>query len=306
MAAQVPGRAGPEFLGLIIAKAVHGQLAAGVPATDIVRQAALFGARNRDGWGVGLTILTALGNILPALPDEEVYLALFHGGRRVAADCAGQAPRRERAALASNPELPMLKRWLQNWTLVRHRDAAERTLLTAIEAGASPATLAELLLAAGTKRAFADGGHLLDFISKAFECLDLIGFDNAAEMLPSLMPVLVTGEGAEEATSWRSPVDLIALREESANRLAALSVHGAGRSWPDHAALAEALLADDAAMITGALEAASRAGASPPTSAARSLMRPRFVWRGSATPTSTAIGKAPTTSLPTPTPSTNC
>ena len=56
---------------------------------------ALFGAQNRDGWGVGLTILTALANILPVLPEEEAYLALFHGARRVAADCDGKAPRRE-------------------------------------------------------------------------------------------------------------------------------------------------------------------------------------------------------------------
>ena len=44
-----------------------------------MRQAALFGARNRDGWGIGLTILTALGNLLPLLPEEETHLALFHG-----------------------------------------------------------------------------------------------------------------------------------------------------------------------------------------------------------------------------------
>jgi hypothetical protein len=45
---------------------VQGQLAAGVPKADVVRQAALFGAHNRDRWGVGLTILTALANLLPA------------------------------------------------------------------------------------------------------------------------------------------------------------------------------------------------------------------------------------------------
>ena len=66
-------------LGLVGAKAVHGQLAADVPRADIVRQVALFGAQNRDGWGVGLTILTALANLLPVLPEEDVYLALFHG-----------------------------------------------------------------------------------------------------------------------------------------------------------------------------------------------------------------------------------
>jgi nitrite reductase/ring-hydroxylating ferredoxin subunit len=38
-------------LGLVIAKAVHGQLAADVPFADIVQQVALFGAQNRDGWG---------------------------------------------------------------------------------------------------------------------------------------------------------------------------------------------------------------------------------------------------------------
>jgi hypothetical protein len=36
-------------IGLVIAKGVQGQLAAGLPPTDIVRQVALFGAQNRDG-----------------------------------------------------------------------------------------------------------------------------------------------------------------------------------------------------------------------------------------------------------------
>jgi nitrite reductase/ring-hydroxylating ferredoxin subunit len=111
-------------LGLVIAKAVHGQLAAGVPPADIVRQVALFGAQNRDGWDVGLTILTALANLLPALPDEESYLALFHGASRVAADCDGEAPRRDRAPLESRPNPAALKRWLQRWASVRHREAA--------------------------------------------------------------------------------------------------------------------------------------------------------------------------------------
>src|SRR5262249_29160567 len=156
--------------------AVHGQLGANVPQADIVRQVALFGAQNRDGWGVGLTILTALANLLPMLPEEEAYLALFHGARRVAADCDGQPPRRERAPLGSRPEAAALKRWLRRWNKVRHREAAERPLLTAIAADVSPALLADALLAAETDRAFADSGHSLDFINKAFECLDLIGW----------------------------------------------------------------------------------------------------------------------------------
>ncbi|MGB3660303.1 MAG: Rieske (2Fe-2S) protein, partial [Pseudolabrys sp.] len=91
-------------LGLVIAKAVHSQLADEVPQADIVRQVALFGAQNRDGWGVGLTILTALANLLPVMQEEEAYFALFHGARRVAADCDSEAPRRERAPLGSRPD----------------------------------------------------------------------------------------------------------------------------------------------------------------------------------------------------------
>ena len=249
-------------LGLVIAKAVHGQLAADVPLADIVRQVALFGAQNRDGWGVGLTILTALANLLPVLPDEEAYLALFHGARRVAADCDGEAPRRERAPLASRPDPAMLKRWLRHWTKVRHREAAERTLLTAIAASVSPAVLADALFAAETERAFADTGHSLDFINKAFECLDLIGWEHAAALLPTVVGQMVAARGAEESTAWRQPVDLVALCEEAASQLPELFAVGRGvRGWSDHAALAQELLGDDPARIVDALKAAIRAGA---------------------------------------------
>jgi nitrite reductase/ring-hydroxylating ferredoxin subunit len=258
-------------LGLVIAKAVHGQLAADVPQVDIVRQVALFGAQNRDGWGVGLTVLTALANLLPVLPEEEAYLALFHGARRVAADCDGEAPRRERAPLGSRPDPAALKRWLRRWTNVRHREAAERTLLTAIAADLSPAVLADALLAADTERAFADTGHSLDFINKAFECLDVIGWEHAAAVLPTVVGQMVAARGAEESTAWRQPVDLIALCDEAANQLPQLFAAGRGvRDWFEHAALARELLGDDPVKIIDALKAAIRAGAAP-TDLGRSL-----------------------------------
>ncbi|GAB3625831.1 (2Fe-2S)-binding protein [Pandoraea terrae] len=251
-------------LDLVIAKAVHGQLAADVPMADIVRQVALFGAQNRDGWGVGLTILTALGNLFPLLPEDEAYLALFHGARRVATDCDGEAPRRERAPLGSRPEPAALKRWLRLWTNVRHREAAERTLLTAIAAGASPAVLADALLSAETERVFADTGHSLDFINKAFECLDLIGWEHAPALLPTIVGQMVAARGAEESTAWRQPVDLVALCEESASQMPELfAAAGTLHGWSHHAALARELLGDDPAKIIDALKAAIRAGAAP-------------------------------------------
>ena len=251
-------------LGLVIAKAVHGQLAAGQAPAEVVRQIALFGARNRDGWDTGLTILTALGQLLPFLSEEETQLALFHGARRVAADCEDAAPRRAREPLASRPDLAALKGWLQRWVAVRHRDAAERTLLTAIADGASPAALADLLFAAETDRAFAGGGHSLDFINKAFECLDLIGWDNAAEILPSVVGQMAEARGAEERTAWRQPADLIALCRQAEPELPLLFAAGFGASgWSDHATLAQCLLGDDPAGIINAITMAARDGASP-------------------------------------------
>ncbi|APA89733.1 Rieske 2Fe-2S domain-containing protein (plasmid) [Paraburkholderia sprentiae WSM5005] len=251
-------------LALVIAKAVHGQLAARVPAADIVKQIALFGAQNRDGWGVGLTILTALGNLLSVLPEDTAYLALFHGARHVAADCDGEAPRRTRAPLSSRPEHSTLDGWLRLWTTVRHREAAERTLLTAIASGLSTVELADTLLSAATERVFADTGHLLDFVNKAFECLDVIGWEHASALLPTVVAQLVSARGAEESTAWRQPLDLVALCDEAASRMSHLFAQGRSeQGWSHHAALARELLGDDPAKIVDALNTAVRAGAAP-------------------------------------------
>jgi hypothetical protein len=182
----------------------------------------------------------------------------------VAADCDGEAPRRERAPLGSRPDPATLKRWLRRWTIVRHREAAERTLLTAIAAGLSPEVLADALVTAETQRVFADSGHSLDFINKAFECLDLIGWEHAAALLPTVVGQMVAARGADESTAWRQPVDLVALCDKAASELPELFALGRGAPcWSDHAALARDLLGDDPVTIIDALKAAIRAGAAP-------------------------------------------
>ncbi|MGQ0664803.1 MAG: Rieske (2Fe-2S) protein [Pseudomonadota bacterium] len=249
-------------LGLVIAKAILGLAGEGVAPSDIVREAIVFGVENRDGWGTGLTILTALSNLLPWLPEEETYLALYQGARRVAADCEGAAPRRRRAPFATGAhDLATLTRWLRHWTRVRHRDGAERTLLTAIAAGAGPADVATALLGAATDRIFADGGHALDFINKAFEALELVGWQHAALVLPAVVEQLVSARGAEELNAWRHPIDLVPLCEAAFARLPAGIAAGAG--WRGHAALARDLLGDDPAAIFAALDRAIAAGAGP-------------------------------------------
>ena len=138
-------------------------------------------------------------------------------------------------------------------------------MLTAIASGASPAALADLLLAAETDRAYADGGHSLDFINKAFECLDVIGWEHAADVLPSVVGQMAASPGCRGidsvapagrsnrpmpgACSGIDPPFRQATVQRAAGRITSL--------------LAERLLADDPVAIIDALKAAARAGASP-------------------------------------------
>jgi hypothetical protein len=229
-----------------------------------VRDAALFGARQRDGWGTGLTTLVAAANLLPVLAEDDRYLALFHGIGAVADDCEGQAPRHDREPLGGKIPLDTLARWFRQWVRVRHRTAAERTLRTAIAAGATPRWVAATMVTAVTDRYFADGGHALDFLNKAFEGLDLIGWQHADAVLPALVPVLIASRGREEADSWRHPVDLIAIAETAVLELpSALAARPRRGQWKDHAALARAVLGEDVGPILNAVLAAVRGGASP-------------------------------------------
>jgi hypothetical protein len=127
------------------------------------------------------------------------------------------------------------------------------------------------LLAADTDRAFADGGHSLDFTNKAFECLGRIGWEHADAVLPTVIGQMVAARGADESTAWRQPVDLTALCAEAAAELPGLfAAKPNTHAWLDHAALAQALLGDDPMAIMDALKAAIPAGAAP-TDLGRSL-----------------------------------
>jgi nitrite reductase/ring-hydroxylating ferredoxin subunit len=252
-------------ISLVIGKAVLGATAAGVPSTEVVRDALLYGASHRESWGVGLTTLTALADILPVLDDEDRYLALFHGIAAVADDCEGQPPRTDTEPLGGDVPFATLARWFRHWVRVRHRTGAERTLRTALALGATRQWLAATTLTAVTDRYFADGGHALDFLEKAFEGIDVVGWERADALLPSIVPVLTAGRGSEEMDSWRHPVDLVALAERTLRDLPEMLGTGSTRrgSWHEHAALGRAVLGEDPGAILQALLGALADGASP-------------------------------------------
>src|SRR6266487_2015115 len=251
-------------ISLVIGKAVLGATAAGVPPTEIVHDALLYGSTHRESWGAGLTTLMALADLLPVLDEDDRYLALFHGIAAVADDCEGQPPRTDTEPLGGDVPFETLGRWFRHWVRVRHRTGAERTLRTALALGATPQWLAAMTLIAVTDRYFADGGHALDFLQKAFEGMDLVGWQRADVILPSIVPVLTAARGSEEMDSWRHPVDLVALAERTLRDVSAALRAGSTRRgcWRGHAALGRAVLGDDPEAIVQALLGALRDGAS--------------------------------------------
>lgn len=255
-----------QSIRLVLAKNVLALLDAGEPVSGILEIGGTFGARYREsGWRSGLTIMTAMGNVLPFLAPDDRMLALYHGLVNVARDSAGQPPRHLLDPLPGE-EIPLarLKAWFRQFIEVRDSDGAERVLLTVIRQGTSPAGLADLLASAATDHVFLDGGHTLDFVNKARELLDLIGWEHAGTILPSLTPVLARSTRSEELNSWRRPVDLIALLDPVLIRLDGLFAQaGSDPDWQAPDDLLATLLGDDPSAIVEALTTVLETGAPP-------------------------------------------
>ncbi|MFN8636318.1 MAG: Rieske (2Fe-2S) protein [Chloroflexota bacterium] len=258
-----------DDLSLVIAKAVLALLQGGTDPREIVRIGARHGARYRArGWSQGLTILTAMAHVLPVLHPDERPLALYHGLVRVAEDCAGQPPRFDLEPLpTANLPLDRLEAWFRQAVNVRDSDGAERTLRTAIAGGAEPRALADLLFAAATDHYYLDAGHVLDFVNKACELLDLLGWEEAPAILPSLVDGLCRAQRSEEQKAWRYPVDLTALLEPAFRELPSLigeavasAADGAQLDDAQFDGLVRAILGDEPGEAVAALLDALRRG----------------------------------------------
>ncbi|MDE0143733.1 MAG: Rieske (2Fe-2S) protein [Caldilineaceae bacterium] len=224
-----------------------------------------FGARYRmEGWGQGLTMLTCFQNLLPSLGREDRARALAHGLAAVAADSAGSSPRFVVTPLPDgSPDLKTLKQWFRRFILVRDAEGAERCIITALHAGAGPQEMADILFSAATDFRYIDVGHPLDFTNKAFEALDIVGWEQAEAVLTSLVPGYASARRMEESNAWRNPIDLIDLLEDARAQIPAALAEGQGQRgrWTGRADLVPVLLRDDPHAIADTLLAALRAGA---------------------------------------------
>ena len=248
-------------LEFVLAKSTIALSHGGVAAPDVVRTIGRYGLRYRArGWGMGMTILTAIGRVLPELAAEDRALALFHGAVRVADDTRGASPRFDLAPLPSSDVAPTrLELWFRRAVEVRDQDGAERVLQTAIANDVPPTVLADILFAAATDHVYLDAGHVLDFINKACEYLDLVGWTEARQTLPSLVDGLCRAQRSEEQNAWRHPVDLIELMAPHLQRLSELRP-GEGEFGTGFDALVDAVLEDDPSAGIAAISAALERG----------------------------------------------
>ncbi len=253
-----------QNLRLVIAKSVIGLCAAG-RADIVLDRAARFGVRNRAaGWSSGLSILTAMANVLPQLDPDDRPRALYQGVVHVARSVQGQPPDFDIAALTTDEARPdQFRTWFRRFAEVRSRDAAERCLRTAAAVGLDAEQLADLLFAASTDHTFMDVGHTLDFANKACELLDAVGWDDAPDVLSSVIPTITGAQRMEETSAWQHPVDLPSLLREAGDALdEALAVGGQhNKSWDAHRPLAESILDDPPDVSLRRIVDAARAGA---------------------------------------------
>ena len=253
-----------QNLRLVIAKSVIGLCAAG-RADIVLDRAARFGVRNRAaGWSSGLSILTAMANVLPQLDPDDRPRALYQGVVHVARSVQGQPPDFDIAALTTDEARPdQFRTWFRRFAEVRSRDAAERCLRTAAAVGLDAEQLADLLFAASTDHTFMDVGHTLDFANKACELLDAVGWDDAPDVLSSVIPTITGAQRMEETSAWQHPVDLPSLLREAGEALdEALEVGGQhNKGWDAHRPVAESILDDPPDVSLRRIVDAARAGA---------------------------------------------
>lgn len=253
-------------ISLVIGKAVLTLMDGGTDdGIEPFRAGLEFGSKYRQaGWGQGLTILACMMNMLPHLEAADKPRALYQGLSAVASDTAGWAPRFPIRPLPSDSnDLATLKRWFRQFIEVRDAQGAERCIISAIQAGADDKQIADMFFAAVTDHRYLTIGHVADFTNKAFEALDLAGWEYAEPVLTSLTTAYAMADRMEESNAWRHPIDLIEILHEAFAKLPDLLATGQDKhgTWNGRFTITDTLLSDDPQAIADALMDALANGA---------------------------------------------
>jgi hypothetical protein len=212
-----------------------------------------------------MSILTCTANMLPYLAEEDRTRALYQGLLHVSRECAGKPPRFQVDPLPTQETRPeVFKGWLRNFINVRDDEGAERCLRTAIDLGLPQKTIADMVFAAATDHLYLDSGHMVDFANKAFELLDHVGWQEAGQVLTSLVNGMAQARRSQELNSWRHPVDIASMVWAAREELPDLYEQGRLKdNWNDGDQLANIMLGDDPSEILECIKGAIKSGATP-------------------------------------------
>jgi len=252
-----------QNIGLIQAKSILALLEAGVSLQSIVREVVRFASANLTGISEGMIRLGCVARVFDYLSRRTRYKALYYAIRQIGEETSQSTPRRPRQALSDTSHgLATLKQWMRQWVQTRHRDGAERTVLTALEQLPGE-DVADLVFGGATERLYANGGHLLEDCNKAFELTELLGDEEAVNLIPLAIPGMTSGRGQEESTNWHHPVEIVDPLRNIERFLPAILDRPRTDSWHPSESLRETLLGDDPLRILETLEAALSDGAPP-------------------------------------------
>ncbi|SFS65855.1 Rieske (2Fe-2S) protein [Marininema halotolerans] len=253
-----------QNINLVIAKAIVGLIEAGESPAEVARIGVTYGTTYRmAGWRTGLTILTAMVNILPHLDRKGQILALYQGMVHIANESARGGTRFLLEPLFNDEvNKDRLARWYRQAIEVRDVQGAERILLTMIRNGATDKELSDMMMAAVTDHFYMDTGHLLDFHNKAFELLEHVGEGERERVLTSLLPVFRAAQRSEEVHSWQTPINLVDPLMEAFSKIEDLPF-GSRKAAIDEDGLVNTILADNPITTVKELTRALQEGMDP-------------------------------------------
>jgi len=105
-----------------------------------------------------MTMLSLVTRLGPCLGETTLVYALAAAARTVAGNCAGQPMRHSPGRLnGEGYGEERLSEWMFHWAKVRHDEAAERTLLTAVACGLTREALNRMVFGPIQERVYADG-----------------------------------------------------------------------------------------------------------------------------------------------------
>jgi len=253
-----------QDVALVLAKSVLALLEGGGDIKAIAGEVARFGGASLRTWTTGLESLACVANLYPFLSRETAYQALLYASRQIASEAASSVPRRGREPLGDQAQsVDTLDAWLLGWTQNRHRDGAERTVLTALQQDLSADELCQILFSSAAERLYANTGHLFDFMNKCVELVELLGRDQGPALFPVLMTDLTQVRGEEENTDWHHPIEIVEPIRALEAELPELLARGANATWKEDPELVDVLLGDDPIAILEALKQGLIAGAEP-------------------------------------------